>query len=158
MRDNDHVILESLYTKIIKESVTEENERPKIGIYINNDGKKKFMNLILSGQKTIETRNNQNLSEYAGQRIGLIRTGKGSTLVMGYATLGNPIVYNNEEEFRKDQDKHHVLKGDERDILNSPKSIKYGYPLVDVEIEPDPYPPKEKKSPLKKRYTATVIN
>ena len=138
--------------------LTEENKRAKIGIYINNDGKKRFMDLILSGQKTIETRNNQNLSEYAGQRIGLIRTGKGETLVMGYATLGNPIVYNNEEEFRKNEDKHHVLKGDERDILNSPRSIKYGYPLIDVEIEPDPYPPKEKKSPLKKRYTATVIN
>jgi hypothetical protein len=145
------------FNKLVR-ILTEENERPKVGIYINNDGEKKFMDLILSGQKTIETRNNQNLSEYAGQRIGLIRTGKGRTLVMGYATLGNPIVYNNEKEFRKDEDKHHIFKGDGRDILNSPKGIKYGYPLVDVRAEINPYPPKEKKSPLKKRYTATVIN
>ena len=30
------------FNKLVR-ILTEENERPKIGIYINNDGKKKFM-------------------------------------------------------------------------------------------------------------------
>jgi predicted transcriptional regulator len=135
-----------------------DKELPSIGIYINDDGNKKYMDLILSGKKTIETRNNKKLSEYSGQRVGLIRTGRGKTMVVGYATIGDVIQYNDERSFRKDENKHFVFENDERDILKTKNGIKYGYPLLNVESEPNPYRPKYIQSPLKNRYTATIIN
>jgi len=107
-----------------------ETDIPTTGININ-DSKQPFTKQIISGEKTIETRNTNSLKGQVGKRIGIIKTGKGKSQVVAYATVGEPIVYNTKEEFRKDQDKHLVEEGSEFDIKED--GMKYGYPLTDVE-------------------------
>jgi hypothetical protein len=109
---------------------SEEADIPTTGININ-DKKQPFTKQIISGEKTIETRNTNSLKGQVGKRIGIIRTGKGKPQVVAYATVGEPIIYNTKEEFRKDQDKHLVEEGSEFDIKED--GMKYGYPLTDVE-------------------------
>lgn len=105
-----------------------------IGININ-DSNVPWSELILTGKKTIETRNRNTLKSYIGKRVGIIRTGKGQAHLVGYMTLGEPKIYNTLEEFRKDEPLHQVSAGSEFDWNN----IKYGYPIYDVErTEPKP--------------------
>ena len=101
----------------------------KMGININ-DKIQDFTGQILRGEKTIETRNKNSLKAYVGERVGIIRTGKGNAYLVGFCTVGEPKLYENEKEFRKDEDKHLVQQGSKFDI---PKDgVKYGYPLYDV--------------------------
>ena len=118
-----------------------ETEAPTTGININ-DSKQPFTKQIISGEKTIETRNTNSLKAQVGKRVGIIRTGRGKARVVAYATIGEPIVYNNKEEFRKDQDKHLVEEGSEFDIKED--GLKYGYPLLDVEKVDRPFLVKSK--------------
>ena len=118
-----------------------ETEAPTTGININ-DSKQPFTKQIISGEKTIETRNTNSLKAQVGKRVGIIRTGKGKARVVAYATIGEPIVYNNKEEFRKDQDKHLVEEGSEFDIKED--GLKYGYPLLDVKKVDRPFLVKSK--------------
>lgn len=101
----------------------------KMGININ-DKIQDFTGQILRGEKTIETRNTNSLKPYIGQKVGIIRTGKGKALLVGFCTLGEPKLYHNEKDFRKDEDKHLVEKGSKYDIQKD--GIKYGYPIYDV--------------------------
>ena len=107
-----------------------ETDKPTTGININ-DSKYPFTKKIISGEKIIETRNTNSLKGQIGKKIGIIKTGKGKSQVVAYATVGEPIVYNTKEKFRKDQDKHLVEEGSEFDIKED--GVKYGYPLTDVE-------------------------
>ena len=118
-----------------------ETEAPTTGININ-DSKQPFTKQIISGEKTIETRNTNSLKAQVGKRVGIIRTGRGKARVVGYATIGEPIVYNNKKEFRKDQDKHLVEEGSEFDIKED--GLKYGYPLLNVEKIDRPFLVKSK--------------
>ena len=88
-----------------------------------------FTDMILSGQKTIETRNSKSLHPYVGQTVGLVKTGCGQAVLVGYATIGKPIYYANEDAFRKDESKHCVHKGSEYDIG---AHSKWGYPIFNV--------------------------
>jgi hypothetical protein len=111
-----------------KEYILESMEA-KMGININ-DKIQDFTGQILRGEKTIETRNKNSLKAYVGERVGIIRTGKGNAYLVGFCTVGEPKLYENEKEFRKDEDKHLVQQGSKFDI---PKNgVKYGYPLYDV--------------------------
>ncbi len=111
-----------------KEYILESMEA-KMGININ-DKIQDFTGQILRGEKTIETRNKNSLKAYVGERVGIIRTGKGNAYLVGFCTVGEPKLYENEKEFRKDEDKHLVQQGSKFDI---PKDgVKYGYPLYDV--------------------------
>ena len=123
------------------EETEAETEAPTTGVNIN-DSKQPFTKQIISGEKTIETRNTNSLKAQVGKRIGIIRTGRGKARVVAYATIGEPIVYNNKEEFRKDQDKHLVEEGSEFDIKED--GLKYGYPLLDVEKVDRPFLVKSK--------------
>jgi hypothetical protein len=117
-----------------KEYISESND-VSIGININ-DKIQDFTGQILRGEKTIETRNTNSLKSYIGKKVGIIRTGKGKAYLVGYATIGDPIIYKTEEEFRKDYNKHLVERGSKFDI---PKGgIKYGYPLFDVILLDEP--------------------
>jgi site-specific DNA-cytosine methylase len=110
------------------------NEYPSVGININ-DKTQDFTGQILRGEKTIETRDTNSLKASIGKRVGIVRTGKGKAVLVGYANVGEPIVYNNAEEFRADQDKHLVEENTKFDIKLGEK--KYGYPLTDIEaIDP----------------------
>ena len=99
----------------------------KYGININCKNQD-FVEQILDGRKTIETRNSPSLRPYVGERIGLIKTGCGRATLCGYATITREIHYKNEEEFRHDEDKHLVSKGSVYDIVTD----KYGYVLSNV--------------------------
>ena len=57
-----------------------------VGIFINDRGIK-FTTLIMNGLKTVETRRSDTLGKYVGQRVGIVRTGRGPATLVGYATL-----------------------------------------------------------------------
>ena len=125
-----------------------------IGININ-DTLKDFTGLILSGDKTIETRDSKNngiqdLLNKGVRRVGLISVNqkrKPSALVVGYATIGDPIHYRTEEEFRQDEKFHKVFKGDPYDF----KKEKFGYPLTDIVKVKNPFPPAQTKGIIRTR-------
>lgn len=110
-------------------------ENVYMGININ-DKIQDFTGQILKGDKTIETRNTNSLKPYIGKRVGIIRTGKGKAYLVGYCTIGEPIVYKSKKQFRMDYDKHLVDKGSKFDIPEG--GIKFGYPLHDVEAIENP--------------------
>jgi hypothetical protein len=98
------------------------------GININ-DTYAPWTEMILSGEKTIETRESPTLSPYIGQRVGLIRTHKKEKArLVGTAIIGEPILYDTEEKFRADEKRHRVPSGSGYDI----RTVKYGYPMRDV--------------------------
>jgi hypothetical protein len=103
--------------------------RPRTGIHIR-DTKSRFTDLILTGQKTIETRDTpRSLTPYVGRRVGLIRTGRGKAVLVGYATLGKPVHYRSLRQFRADAKRHRVLPGSTFDW----RAEKWGFPLKRVE-------------------------
>jgi hypothetical protein len=106
-----------------------ESKKSEIGININ-DKSQPFTELILNGKKTIETRDSRSLDSVIGKRVGLIRTGVGPAILVGYATLGEPIFYGNREEFDKDWRSHRV--GPESPFYIDIKG-KWGYPIQNVE-------------------------
>ena len=132
----------------------ESYEEDVVGININ-DTLKDFTGLILSGDKKIETRDSKNngiqdLLNRGVSRVGLISVNskrKPTALVVGYATIGDPIHYRTEEEFRADEDSHRVYKGDPYDF----KVEKYGYPLSDVIRVKEPFAPAQTKGVIKTR-------
>ena len=60
-------------------------------------------------------------------------------MVVGRIKIGEPIVYTSYEEFRADYDKHRVPEGSQYDMSKKPGAVKYGYPIVAVEPEANPY-------------------
>lgn len=105
------------------------NPRQLMGININ-DCTQDFTGQILRGEKTIETRSTRSLDPYIGERVGLVRTGVGKATLVGYATVGEPVVYDSVAKFRRDYDKHLVAPGSAFDMKDR---LKYGYPLMQVE-------------------------
>ena len=109
-------------------SVQKKNEILS-GININ-DKTQPFTEQILSGAKTIETRNSRSLDPYVGKRVGLVKTGKGDAMLVGYADIGSPKEYKSVSAFRADENKHLVAKNSAFDIKGG---LKYGYPISNVE-------------------------
>jgi hypothetical protein len=109
---------------------------PSVGVNIN-DGDSDYTGMILRGEKTVETRDTENnaLKKYVGKRVGIVRTGikKAKAAVVGYATVGEPVRYNSEEEFAADFTRHRVTGG-----KFAFSGFKIGYPMVDV-TPIDPY-------------------
>lgn len=93
-----------------------------------NDSKTPYTQMILDGKKTIETRQTNSLDPYVGDRVGIIRTGKGPAKLVGHMNIGKPKQYENAEQFDKDRPRHKVPKGSKEDK----KGKSYGYPLSDV--------------------------
>lgn len=87
-----------------------------------------FIEQILTGLKVIETRNRNTLKSLVGKRIGLIKTGCGKAVLVGYAGIADVVVYRSPEEFRADYSRHLVPPGSPYDI----KDVKYGYVLTNV--------------------------
>jgi SAM-dependent methyltransferase len=100
-----------------------------MGININDECQD-FTGQILRGEKTIETRKTRSLDPYIGERVGLVRTGVGKATLVGYATIGEPVVYDSVAKFRRDYEKHLVAPGSAFDIKDG---VKYGYPVMQVE-------------------------
>ena len=127
--DSGNVI--PLSQRFSRQSEDIRNPRQLMGININ-DKCQDFTGQILRGEKTIETRNTRSLDPYIGERIGIVRTGisKQKATLVGYATVGEPVVYDSVAKFRRDYDKHLVAPGSAFDIKDG---LKYGYPLMQVE-------------------------
>ena len=108
-----------------------------MGININ-DKHQPFTEQILDGLKTIETRNTRSLDPYCGQRVGIVRTGKGKAMLVGYATLGKFVShYPSPAHFDEAYSRHLVDKDSGYHISKSKTGYKFGYDLLDVErIEP----------------------
>ena len=104
-------------------------EQPNVdadrGINVRTDGNTNYANLIVSGEKTYETRDSDSLRPYVGKRVGIVETGSGKAKLVGYATIGEPIKVG-EAEFDNLRDKHLVPKGSKFDIKKGGQ--KYLYP------------------------------
>lgn len=94
-----------------------------------NDKSEPFTDYILGGFKTVETREKNSLKSLVGKRVGIIRTGCGKAVLVGYVTISEVIKYETVEEFRRDEARHMVKPGSKYDI----KTSKYGYVLTDPE-------------------------
>jgi hypothetical protein len=104
------------------------NDKVTRGININ-DKVQPFTDQILSGEKTIETRRTNSLRPYVGKRVGIIRTGKGQALLVGFAVIGEPIFYGTKAAFSADFKRH--LVGD-KSKFRFKRGGKFGYPLTSV--------------------------
>jgi hypothetical protein len=119
-------------------------ESPSIAININCTHQD-YTGQILRGEKTIETRNTNSLRTLIGGRYGISRTHDNSrrfpAMVVGYATLGEPKLYETAEDFDADYHLHRVGPESRHHFNESHTGVKFGYPLYDVEREPEPFPP-----------------
>lgn len=87
-----------------------------IGININCS-EKDYCEMILNGQKKYETRNCDSLDPYLGKWVGLIKTGCGQSMLVGYAYIGkNKRIVDDVETFRKLYDLHRIEPGSKYDI------------------------------------------
>jgi hypothetical protein len=102
--------------------------RPAMGINVN-DRSHPFTVDILSGRKTVETRATDSLRAYVGRRVGIVRTGTGPAVLVGFATIGEPVRYETPESFRADYGRHRVPAGS---VFDCGSGGRYGYPLRDV--------------------------
>jgi len=117
-------ISEKLKSRTMKSSQLEE---PGINI---NDSTQPFTEEILDGLKTIETRLSNSLDPYIGKRVGIVRTGKGKAMVVGYVDIVGVKEYNSREEFEADFEQHLVDSDDDEWGF---KGKKYGYILANPE-------------------------
>jgi len=101
-----------------------------------NDSTGQWTDMLLTGVKTIETRNQNNLKSFVGKPIGVVRTGVGKACVVGIIKLGSPIEYKTHIAFRKDFKQHRVEEGSPFDW----NGIKFGYPVEVIEILDKPIP------------------
>lgn len=115
----------------------ESEPEAEMGVNINS-AEIPFTDLILSGDKTIETRPTNSLNAYVGRRVGIVKTGAGKAMVVGYATIGQPVIYRNQQEFRAAETQHRVPAGSTFDLKEG--EVKYGYPLTDV-VAVEPFEP-----------------
>lgn len=105
------------------------------GININCK-KQDFIAEIFNGMKTVETRDTNSLKSHIGQRVYLIRTGCGKAVIVGEATIGEPVHWTSESDFDLDYPLHRVGK-------DSPYYIhgeKYGYPMLNPVKYDQEYP------------------
>ena len=100
-----------------------------MGINVASDRKsgRRYADMIVDGQKTLESRNSDTLRPYVGKRVAIVRTGEGKAKAIGEVTIGEPMVVN-KQKFRALEDKHHVPEGSAFDI-NTP--TKHLYPMHD---------------------------
>lgn len=96
-----------------------------------------FIGEILREEKTIETRDTPSLDPYIDRRVGLVRTGQGKAMLMGFATIREGFIYYDRQSFDADYELHRVAPDSPYYIKDS--GTKVAYILEDVEeIEPTP--------------------
>ena len=100
------------------------------GINVRNDGNNRYADLIVDGEKTMESRNTDSLHPYVGRTVGIVRTGEGPAKLIGSVKIGEPIEVD-EQEFRELEPEHLVPKGSAFDI--KPGSTKFLYPLTEAQ-------------------------
>lgn len=101
-----------------------------IGINIRSTKNRRYALDIAQGFKTLETRNSDSLRAYVGERVGLIETGRGRAMLVGFATVGDPIEISS-TDFDDHYESHLVAPGD--DFYPEPGSSKKCYPMLNAE-------------------------
>lgn len=103
-------------------------DAPKMGINVRTDrqAQRSYADLIVDGEKSLESRNTDSLRPYVGQRMAIVRTGEGQAQAIGEVTVGEPQVVN-QQQFRALQDQHLVPEGSAFDIQENGQ--KYLYPM-----------------------------
>ena len=98
------------------------------GINVRTDTKADipYADLIVDGEKTLETRDTDSLRPYVGQRMSIVKTGEGEAKAIGSAVIGEPRQVG-VEEFRSLQGQHKVPEGSQFDIKEG--STKFVYPM-----------------------------
>jgi len=89
-----------------------------------------YAGLIADGAKTLETRRTNSLRPWIGQRVGIVRTGRGPAHLVGYAVIGEPVMLDH-AAFREAEDQHLVPFGSAFDAQAG--EVKYCYPMWDAE-------------------------
>ena len=89
-----------------------------------------YAGLIADGAKTLETRRTNSLRPWIGQRVGIVRTGRGPAHLVGYAVIGEPVMLDH-AAFRQAEDQHLVPSGSAYDAQAG--EVKYCYPMWDAE-------------------------
>ena len=106
-----------------------------LGFYVN-DRTAPYTELILGFRKTIETRSRNTLRKLVGQRVALIRTGKGPAVIVGFLTITHR-EFCPPEYFDRYRAQTCIPVGDKYDSTKG----KWFYYLEDVErCEPQPLP------------------
>ena len=126
-----------LTPEMVKDYVTREHAKyaSQVTVGMNiNDSQAPWTQMILQGVKTIETRDSDSLQPHVGERVGIVRTGQGPAMLVGYCTLGEPKVYQTDEAWQADAQLHRV------EGALAPGAVKYGYPLSNVEPVDPPQP------------------
>lgn len=98
-----------------------------------------FVAWILSGFKTLETRNRNTLKNLVNQSVFLCQTGKGKKLVMGIATITEVITINSLEEFNRYRRQAMIKTGS---VFDFNGKVKYLYRLENVQ-KIAPFEPEE---------------
>lgn len=110
--------------------------------------------LIISGQKTIETRTYPIPAAYVGKEMAIIETpgakGEFKARIIGTVIFGDSFQYRSKIEFYKDSIKHKVTPDSPWKWADKPK---YGWPIIKVKKLKEP-----KEAPKKKgiRYTVGI--
>lgn len=107
------------------------------GIYINCR-RYPFVTWILDGWKPYETRTERALHPLIGQRVFLIETGRGKSMIIGSATIASAQLVFYSDVLKRQQAQ---ILGTDYDIL--PKSYKWFYRMKDTEWLPKPIPAPE---------------
>lgn len=118
-------------------------------IYFRDDKTMALIHKIASHIKVVQTRPRNVLKSIIGQRVGLVVTlPNKKRFLFGYATVGQPIVYDDAIEFMEDFDRHQIAVDS---VWFKEKGI--GYPLLKPEFIPlTPAP--EKSYGNRSYYTA----
>lgn len=111
--------------------------------------------LILSGEKTVETRTYRIPEQYIGKQLAIIETpggiGKFEARVVGLVVFGQSFKYSSKTEFAADYHRHRV---DDVSIWRWCEGIeKWGWPILDVVVFNKPSPGPAKKGI---RFTKSV--
>ena len=108
-----------------------------MGLNVRCDSGLDYAGLIADGAKTLETRRTNSLRPWIGQRVGIVRTGRGKAHLVGYAVIGEPVMLDH-AAFRQAEDQHLVPSGSAYDAQAG--ETKYCYPLRDAERLNTPTP------------------
>ena len=103
-----------------------------IGINVRATKTHDYASLIVSGTKILETRNTNSLKPYIGQRVGIIRTGKGKAQLIGFVNI-DKAEWVSQEDFKKIYYKHLVSDDSEFACTNKGKWV---YHLSDAQMHP----------------------
>lgn len=98
--------------------------------------------LILSGEKTIETRTYTIPAKHVGKELALIETpgprGDFKARIRGIVTFGKSFAYEDAEAFYRDTPRHCVERGSAWQWQNA--KPKHGWPITSITVFADPIP------------------